>query len=50
MEIEDVLRKLGKPDDESADRIFYRGDTHYIIFEMDRFKQVLSINWEYFLD
>jgi hypothetical protein len=50
LSIEEVLCKLGKPDGEGTDRIFYRGNTHYLLFEIDQFKQILSITWEYFLD
>ncbi len=46
----DIIKKLGTPDILNNDSIIYRGDSHYIIFYCDKFNQIISISWLYYLD
>ena len=45
----DVRKKLGEPTQDNESTKVYYGNSHYITFAIDRFNQILSITWTYFL-
>jgi hypothetical protein len=50
MSMDDAIKRIGLPDSESDINRIYYGNSHYIVFTIDRFSQIIKIEWLYFLD
>jgi hypothetical protein len=50
MNFDEVRKRLGEPTNYDDTLRTYFGNSHYLVFYVNRFNQILTINWEYFLD
>lgn len=50
MNYDEAKKKIGEPTSDNDENKGYSGDSHYIVFFVGSFNQIVEITWLYFLD